>query len=68
MKNQFGRIPEEVLDFVISQDAIIKRRAERKARRKKEREEALKKRAELRARRKAALEARAKKTWGNFLK
>ena len=68
MNNAFGHIPEEILDFVVSQDEIIKRRAERKARREEEREEALKKRAELRARRRAALKARAKKTWGNFLK
>ena len=68
MKHQFGHIPEETLDYVTSMDEIIKRRTERKARRKKEREEALKKRAELRARREAARSARPKKTWSNFLK
>ena len=68
MKHQFGHIPEEILDFVASQDEIIKRRAERKARLKKRREEQLRKRAKIREEREAALNARPKKTWGNFLK
>ena len=55
-------------DFMLSKEEIDERRAERKARRKRERAEMLKKRAELRARRKAALDARAKKTWSNFLR
>ena len=67
MKHQFGHIPEEVLDFVISQDEIIKRRAERRARLEKRRAEQLRRRAETRAKREAWLNARPKKTWGNFL-
>ena len=55
-------------DFMLSREEIEERRAERKARRKREREEMLKKRAELRARRKAILDSRPKKTWSNFLK
>jgi hypothetical protein len=68
MKHQFGHIPEEVLDFVASQDEIIKRRTERKARLEKRRAEQLEKRRKIREEREAARDARPKKTWGNFLK
>ena len=68
MKNQFGHIPEEILDFVVSQDEIIKRRAARKARLEKRQAEAMEKRAKIRAEREAARDARPKKTWGNFLR
>ena len=67
MKHQFGHIPEEVLDFVISKDEIIRRRAERRARLEKRRAEQLEKRKRIREEREAARNARPKKTWGNFL-
>ena len=67
MKHQFGHIPEEVLDFVISKDEIIRRRAERRARLEKRRAEQLEKRRKIREEREAARDAHPKKTWGNFL-
>ena len=67
MKNQFGHIPEETLDYVVSLDEIKRRRAERRARLEKRRAEQLEKRRRIREEREAARNARPKKTWGNFL-
>lgn len=67
MKNAFGHIPEDVLNYVQSQEEIKRRRAERARKQKAERERQLAERKKVREQREAARNARPKKTWGNFL-
>ena len=68
MKNAFGHIPEDVLNYVQSQDEVKRRRQERARKQAAERNRQLAERDRVRREREAARKARPKKTWGNFLK
>jgi len=68
MNNSFGHIPEDVLDFALTQKQIEERRAVRARRNKEDRARMLAARKKLKAQREQARRNRPKKTWGNFLR